>query len=38
MFFPHFVGEVCSREVLSKQRRIRAVAGAKVPQMKAGNG
>jgi hypothetical protein len=38
MFFPHFFGGVYSQEVLSRQRRIRAVVGAKVPQMKAGNG
>jgi hypothetical protein len=37
MFFPHFFGEVCSREVLSRQRRIRAVVAAKVSQTKAAN-
>jgi hypothetical protein len=37
MFFRHFFGEVCSREVLSRQRRIRAVVGAKVSQTKAAN-
>jgi hypothetical protein len=37
MFFRHFFGDVCSREVLSIQRRIRAVVAAKVSQTKAAN-
>jgi hypothetical protein len=37
MFFPHFLGDFCSREVLSIQRRIRAVVAAKVSQTKAAN-
>jgi hypothetical protein len=36
-FFPHFFGGVCSREVLSIERRIRAVVAAKVSQTKAAN-
>jgi hypothetical protein len=36
-FYRHFFGDVCSQEVLSIQRRIRAVLAAKVSQTKAAN-
>jgi hypothetical protein len=38
MFFPHFVGDACSREVLSIQRRVCAAVWAKVPPTNARNG
>jgi hypothetical protein len=38
MFFRHSFGDVCSREVLSIQRRVCAAVWAKVPPTNARNG